>query len=96
MESHRIVSREQWIAARTAFLAKEKEFTRARDRLSQERRDLRHQQLLPVEMAQDGAAYRIGERREHLIERILAAVRGSADEVQVGGFGNHGHHQSVD
>jgi predicted dithiol-disulfide oxidoreductase (DUF899 family) len=40
MESHRIVSREQWIAARMALLAKEKEFTRARDRLSQERRDL--------------------------------------------------------
>src|SRR6516225_405791 len=40
MESHRIVSREQWIAARTALLAKEKEFTRARDRLSQERREL--------------------------------------------------------
>jgi predicted dithiol-disulfide oxidoreductase (DUF899 family) len=29
MESHRIVSREQWITARTALLAKEKEFTRA-------------------------------------------------------------------
>ena len=40
MESHRIVSREQWIAARRQLLAKEKEFTRARDRLSQERRDL--------------------------------------------------------
>jgi hypothetical protein len=40
MENHRIVSREQWIAARTALLAKEKEFTRARDLLSQERRDL--------------------------------------------------------
>src|SRR5215472_11601064 len=40
MESNRIVSREQWIAARMALLAKEKEFTRARDRLSQERRDL--------------------------------------------------------
>ena len=40
MESHRIVSREQWIAARTALLAKEEEFTRARDLLSQERRDL--------------------------------------------------------
>ena len=40
MESHRIVSREQWIAARMALLAKEKEFTRARDRLSQERREL--------------------------------------------------------
>src|SRR5262245_1918384 len=40
MESHRIVSREQWIAARMTLLAKEKEFTRARDRLSQQRRDL--------------------------------------------------------
>src|SRR4029453_8709888 len=40
MESHRIVSHEQWIAARMALLAKEKEFTRARDQLSQERREL--------------------------------------------------------
>src|SRR5499433_2412105 len=40
MESHRIVSREQWIAARMALLAREKEFTRARDRLSHERREL--------------------------------------------------------
>jgi hypothetical protein len=56
-------------------------------------RDLRHQELLPVETAQDGAAYWIGERREHLIERVLAVVRGgrgTADEVQVRGFGNHG------
>src|SRR5713226_722791 len=30
----------KWIAARLALLAKEKEFTRTRDRLSQERRDL--------------------------------------------------------
>ena len=40
MENHRIVSREQWIAARMALLAKEKEFTRERDRLSQERRHI--------------------------------------------------------
>src|SRR5262249_4713423 len=49
-------------------------------------RDLRRQELLPVETAQDGAAYRIGERREHLIERVLAVVRGArgtADEVQM-------------
>src|SRR5262245_5659416 len=59
-------------------------------------RDLRHQELLAVETAQDGAAYRIGERREDLIERVLAVVRGTADEVQVGGFGNHADHQSVD
>ena len=37
---HQVVSREQWLAARKAYLAKEKEFTRARDRLSAERRAL--------------------------------------------------------
>jgi predicted dithiol-disulfide oxidoreductase (DUF899 family) len=37
---HRIVSRDEWLAARKALLAKEKEFTRARDRLSDERRAL--------------------------------------------------------
>jgi predicted dithiol-disulfide oxidoreductase (DUF899 family) len=40
MQAHNIVSREQWIAARQALLAREKEFTRARDRLSAERRAL--------------------------------------------------------
>ena len=40
MEPHKIVSREEWTEARKAFLAKEKEFTRARDRLSAERRTL--------------------------------------------------------
>jgi len=37
---HTVVSREEWIAARTQFLAKEKAFTRLRDELSQARRDL--------------------------------------------------------
>ena len=40
MQPHPIVSREQWIEARRAHLAHEKEFTHARDRLSQERRAL--------------------------------------------------------
>jgi len=40
MESHRIVSREQWTAARKELLAQEKELTRARDRLSAARREL--------------------------------------------------------
>jgi predicted dithiol-disulfide oxidoreductase (DUF899 family) len=40
MEPHRIVTREEWIDARKAHLAHEKEFTRARDRLSEERRAL--------------------------------------------------------
>ena len=34
------VSREEWLAARKDHLAKEKEFTRLRDQLSQQRRDL--------------------------------------------------------
>lgn len=37
---HRIVSREDWIEARKALLAKEKEWTRLRDELSAERRSL--------------------------------------------------------
>jgi len=40
MDQHRIVSHDQWIAARREFLAREKEFTRLRDELSQQRRDL--------------------------------------------------------
>jgi predicted dithiol-disulfide oxidoreductase (DUF899 family) len=37
---HKIVSRDEWIAARKAHLAREKELTRLRDRLSAERRAL--------------------------------------------------------
>jgi predicted dithiol-disulfide oxidoreductase (DUF899 family) len=40
MQPNRIVSRDEWIAARVALLAKEKELTRARDRLAAERRAL--------------------------------------------------------
>ena len=40
MEPNRIVSREEWTAARKAFLAEEKAFTKARDALSEKRRKL--------------------------------------------------------
>jgi predicted dithiol-disulfide oxidoreductase (DUF899 family) len=40
MESHRIVSRDEWTAARKAHLAEEKAFTRSRDALSKKRREL--------------------------------------------------------
>lgn len=40
MTTHKIVSQEEWHLARQAFLAKEKEFTRLRDELSQQRREL--------------------------------------------------------
>src|SRR5262249_13574074 len=38
--SKKVVSHAEWLAARTAFLAKEKEFTRLRDELSRQRREL--------------------------------------------------------
>ena len=40
MQPHKIVSRDEWLAARKAHLADEKAFTRARDELSRKRRDL--------------------------------------------------------
>lgn len=40
VKGHPVVSGEQWLAARTAFLAKEKEFTRLRDDLNRQRREL--------------------------------------------------------
>ena len=39
-ENHKVVSSDEWIAARKQLLIKEKEFTRLRDQLSQQRRDL--------------------------------------------------------
>jgi predicted dithiol-disulfide oxidoreductase (DUF899 family) len=40
MPPHRVVTRDEWLAARREHLAKEKEFTRLRDELSAARRDL--------------------------------------------------------
>jgi predicted dithiol-disulfide oxidoreductase (DUF899 family) len=40
LPERKVVSREEWLAARTAFLAKEKEFTRLREELSRQRRAL--------------------------------------------------------
>jgi predicted dithiol-disulfide oxidoreductase (DUF899 family) len=37
---HKVVSESEWLEARKQFLVKEKEFTRLRDQLSQQRRDL--------------------------------------------------------
>ena len=37
---HPVVSNKQWLKARTALLAKEKQFTRLRDKLSRQRREL--------------------------------------------------------
>jgi predicted dithiol-disulfide oxidoreductase (DUF899 family) len=38
MTHHQVVTPEKWVEARKQLLAKEKEFTKLRDQLSQERR----------------------------------------------------------
>jgi predicted dithiol-disulfide oxidoreductase (DUF899 family) len=40
MEPHKIVSHDEWIAARKAYLAEEKAFSKARDELARKRREL--------------------------------------------------------
>jgi predicted dithiol-disulfide oxidoreductase (DUF899 family) len=40
MPNHKVVSRDEWLTARKRLLGKEKEFTRLRDQLSAERREL--------------------------------------------------------
>jgi predicted dithiol-disulfide oxidoreductase (DUF899 family) len=40
LENHKVVSHREWIEARKELLKKEKEFTRLRDQLNQQRRDL--------------------------------------------------------
>jgi predicted dithiol-disulfide oxidoreductase (DUF899 family) len=40
LQSHRVVSHQQWIAERSAFLKKEKDFSRQREQLAEERRAL--------------------------------------------------------
>jgi predicted dithiol-disulfide oxidoreductase (DUF899 family) len=40
LTEHTVVGHDEWVAARTALLAKEKEFTRSRDDLSRQRREL--------------------------------------------------------
>jgi len=40
LKDHPVVSHQKWLEVRTAFLAKEKEFTRLRDELSRQRREL--------------------------------------------------------
>jgi predicted dithiol-disulfide oxidoreductase (DUF899 family) len=44
-EHPKVVSHEDWLAARKEFLAKEKEFTRLRDQLSRQRRELPWEQV---------------------------------------------------
>jgi predicted dithiol-disulfide oxidoreductase (DUF899 family) len=45
IENHKVLSRDEWLKARVELLAREKEFTRLRDQVSQQRRDLPWERL---------------------------------------------------
>lgn len=60
MTDHRVVSREDWLAARRQLLAKEKEFTHLRDQLSESRRDL------PWEKVEKNYVFETAEGRKNL------------------------------
>ena len=62
MTTHEIVDHDAWLAARQRFLTKEKEFTRLRDELSRERREL------PWEHVKKEYAFESDRGRETLSE----------------------------
>ncbi len=62
MEKHKVVSSDAWLKARKALLAKEKEFTRQRDALAEERR------RLPWERVDKAYAFEGPKGRETLAE----------------------------
>ena len=62
MTNHTAVSHEQWVAARKELLAKEKQFSRLRDELSQQRRDL------PWEKVEKSYVFEGGNGKESLAD----------------------------
>ncbi len=62
MEKHKVVAKDEWIAARKQLLAKEKEFTRLRDQLSEQRR------ALPWERVEKGYVFEGPKGKESLAQ----------------------------
>ena len=62
MEPHKIVSHEEWIAARKAYLTDEKAFSRARDALARKRREL------PWEKVQKNYAFDTAQGKQSLAD----------------------------
>jgi predicted dithiol-disulfide oxidoreductase (DUF899 family) len=63
--AHKVVSHDEWVAARKKHLAKEKEFTHLRDQLSRERREL------PWERVEQDYAFK-GERGQVSLRDLFA------------------------
>jgi hypothetical protein len=74
MKDHKVVSPEEWLSARISLLEKEKAFTRRRDDLSRQRRELPWEaceSLLPGFLAQQALQESgRGFRRVRLIDEV--------------------------
>ena len=78
MVAHKVVSHDEWVAARKKHLAKEKEFTHLRDQLSRERREL------PWELVEKEYTFE-GERGKVSLQDLFAwtqPARGLSRDVQ--------------
>jgi len=64
MTTHKVVTHEQWVATRKKHLAKEKEFTRLRDQLSKERREL------PWELVEKEYTF-VGEKGRQTLSEVF-------------------------
>ena len=78
MTDHQIVSHDEWIAARRRFLAKEKEFTRLRDELSRERRELpwehvKKEYLFEAEHGRETLADLFGKHTQLIVYHFMYA-----------------------
>ncbi len=77
-ESHAIVSHPDWLAARKQLLAREKEFSRLRDELSQARRDLPWERVDKPYVFQTASGTRtlaelFGDKRQLLVYHFMFA-----------------------
>ena len=76
MTDHRIVSHDEWLAARRSFLTKEKEFNRLRDELSRERRELpwehvKKQYVFEGEHGKETLAELFGKRSQLIVYHFM-------------------------
>ena len=72
MATHKVVKHDEWLKARKRHLAKEKEFTRLRDQLSRERRDLPWELVeKPYAFEGEHGTQTLGDLFESLIKRDL-------------------------
>src|SRR4051812_15244521 len=76
MPAQKVVSRDQWLASRKAHLAKEKEFTRLRDQLSAERRELpwvkvEKNYVFDLEGGKQSLADLFGERSQLIVYHFM-------------------------